>query len=802
MNSEFPPIPFSAPRFTKRRAEKPKLRPLSAELLARRGEIARILGAKVDILDRTLRTLSAEQRKALFYKVTHDGPVSLSGTGLKPLVDRSSNITLVVPTGENLDSFKAKLSVFETDQAQNGYVKNRDLARIHDIQPGQPKDRLSDELYADYEKLVKQERIICEIELLSLERGPKKQRAEIRDTLQALSNAFSRGVHGTLYEHEERQGCCRAVISVTGAMFQKLVEELNWQRRISWFEPKPRFETIHTIWDNFQFSSLVPIAAPDETAPAICIIDSGVSPGNPFLAPVVRDDLLHSFLKHEPENCYDETGHGSAVASLAAYNALNVAAEAVNIPKAWIASARILGKDNRLEDERLFSKLIEEAVLHFVARGVRIFNLSIGDRAKRWNQDTKRTQPRNSWVARTIDRLCYENDIVFVTAAGNLTIDEVQGFTSNSKPYPNYLLDESCRILDPAQAALALTVGSIAPGTRIANSVDTAIAEDSSPSPFTRTGPGIKRETKPELVDFGGNLTQNEDGTMIRNNVGLDVITASHQLSPAIARSRGTSLAAPRVAHKLAVVLHELQKNGLGSISAPLLKAFLVNSSAHRIDTRAFRSSMTGDTVGKDWICALGHGLADAGRATECDDYSALLFYQGAIKPSQIAYFEVPVPGDLIQSSGRKRLTVTVVHHPPVQRWGLESYLAIDLKWRMFRGNISREQIERCFSGPDEEDPTTASNVDTPQEIPFEYKLNRRSRGCIQHDWHEWQQHAAEYSHQPYTLAIASYLRWHGRKVAPIPFAVVVRVEELGGTVPIYAKIQSHVQAKVNVGTK
>jgi hypothetical protein len=61
---------------------------------------------------------------------------------------------------------------------------------------------------------------------------------------------------------------------------------------------------------------------------------------------------------------------------------------------------------------------------------------------------------------------------------------------------------------------------------------------------------------------------------MIRSNVGLDVIVASHQLTPAAARSRGTSLAAPRVSHKLAVVLKDLESMGLSNVSAPLLKAF------------------------------------------------------------------------------------------------------------------------------------------------------------------------------------------------------------------------------------
>jgi len=80
MNNEFPPKSLAKPTYQDRRKVRPPRPPLAPEVLARRGEIARVLGVKVDGLNKLLNRLTNEQRKAIFFKVTHDGPINLSGT--------------------------------------------------------------------------------------------------------------------------------------------------------------------------------------------------------------------------------------------------------------------------------------------------------------------------------------------------------------------------------------------------------------------------------------------------------------------------------------------------------------------------------------------------------------------------------------------------------------------------------------------------------------------------------------------------------------------------------------------------
>lgn len=178
-------------------------------------------------------------------------------------------------------------------------------------------------------------------------------------------------------------------------MFQRLVEETEWQRKISWFEPKPQFETFHTIWNNFEFDKLGPITPPSNDAPVVCIIDSGVTPGNPFLKPVTKTDLLKSFLKHEPDNPNDGNGHGSGVASLAAYYGLNLDEAAGECRQSLDCGSSYWGTTIRLKRNRGLSRLIEEVVDVFVPLGVRIFNLSVGDLAKKWNQGFQENSAEN-----------------------------------------------------------------------------------------------------------------------------------------------------------------------------------------------------------------------------------------------------------------------------------------------------------------------------------------------------------------------------------------------------------------------
>jgi hypothetical protein len=793
MNQDFPPFALPAPLVVGRRRSKGLFVPLEPERIERRQEIAKSLNDQLSFVSRRFRQMTEEQRKAVFYKLEHEGRVKLSGIGLKTIAE-NDDVTIAVPNREtirtgSLDQFAAKISDFGEGRLTNGQPQNPQIGRLTSITEGEPTDRLSDSLLRNYETLVRENWVTIEIEILSLLQGASQQREDLRQ-IRAEIETEIRGT-GTIYEHEDSGCISRVVLGCDGHTFKRLVEEAQWQVKVTWFESRPKFETFFSEISEFEIQRIEELAPPDENAPIVCIVDSGITHGNPFLEPVTKEELLHCFL--QPNGRYgthDEVrpdGHGSGVASLAAYHSLNIADGGVNTGKLWIASARVLD-ENCEAGNRLFSKMLREVVTTFKPLGVKIFNVSINDRDQHWHENNRRSVPRNSWIARSIDKLAFENDVVFVVSSGNLKDEHVEDFLSNGSPYPDYFIDDGASILDPAQAALALTVGAISPGTLAAGRVAhlSAIADANHPAPFTRCGPGINKEIKPELVEHGGNYLVDEHNAVF-TNPGTNILMASNKLTPAITTACGTSFSTPKVTHKLALVLSDLESLGLRDVSAPLLKALIVNSGSYDFMGEHFErfKNDIDNLKQRYWLHVLGHGLPDDLRATYCDDYSALLYFQGEIESNDVAYFSIPVPEVLANARrGTKRISVTLAFDSEVQNWGLEEYLGTKLKWRIFRGNINPEDVVYALSSEDD-DVVLPAELNNPR-----LGIELRSRGTIQHDVYEWEIHQPGYSENNYTLAVVSHKKW-SRNVAPVRYGLVVRIEETTRTAPIYSEIQN-----------
>ena len=585
----------------------------------------------------------------------------------------------------------------------------------------------------------------------------------------------------------------RVVIGCTGAAFREIVEGQQWQTSVTAIDERPTFETFFTTVRDFTVDRAGPINSPRPGAPTICIIDSGVALGNPFIAAVSRPDLSYSFLAGRPDDKADETGHGSASASLASYYALNLAAGAENLGRFWIASARILDEHDHCPD-RLLSAVIREVVSTLAPLGVRIFNLSVNVLGRAWNVVNRRIYPKRSWVARTIDQLTRDADVVFVISTGNLSMDTVRSL-SDVRPYPLYLADEQCSLLDPGQASLALTVGSLAATTQLVGQAanSRAIAVRNQPSPFTRRGPGIRGEFKPELVEFGGNLARHQDGT-IERNAGCSVIVASNALAPPISWDVGTSLSAPKVSHQIAIILEDLRTLGIEP-QAALLKAFAVNSAMYPSEddaVEAFDQAVRG-IEGFDWRNIYGYGVSSSDRATYCDDFTTILYYQGELEHDIVAFLDIPVPVALVDIPRQdKVLTVTVVYHPEVHLRRLSDYVGTSLRWRVFRGDTSKEDVMATMSSD--------ADIEDARELPnAAHGIQKRSKGCVQHDAFVWRDHRAEFSANNYTLAITTFERWGLGNRDPVPFAVVVKLEERSRTVPIYNWIEAELAERVAV---
>lgn len=780
MNPEFPPLKFAPPSIRPRRRERP--RPIDLPVLSsqQRREIQhRILTQRQEI-DRRLKELSAEQKRAVFLRIKHDRPLTqkdFAGTGLVFMSGPGESESLVVSKKAGLEKFDERMTKF-AEGDEPGRPKGTELAeKLRSLELGEPKDRLSSEVFAAYEQWIRKDWLIYEIEIVSLDTHPTTQKRELESIRGELSAALGH-IHGHVFEHEDSGRSCHIVLRSTGAKFRELVEDAKWWRKITYFDERPRFETFSEAFENCQVGE-VSIEAPPADAETICVVDSGVAGENPFLKPVLRRDISNSFV-YGCSPTEDACGHGSGVASLAAYYSIEYQRGGVNRAAAFIASARVMTDEGQLdiprvvdngEDARnsawLLSRLLRKVVSHFQPLGVRIFVLSLQIHGHIWSHAQRRQVARNAWTARTLDKLSREFGVVFVTITGNVSLDEIADLLGGSD-YPAHLLSPLAKVLDPGHAALAVTVGSVAQSARVIIAPHTAIAEPGQPSPFTRSGPGFGDSIKPDFVERGGNLVRDSRSGAVRENAGTNVVMASGKLTPVLQHAHGTSFAAPRVAHHLAVILRDLKALGIDP-SAQLMRAMLGASA-----TRADGSEMPDDKDGN--LALLGFGQPDGFGALNCAKHTALLYWQGEMPVNNTAIFRIHVPVELAGQPGRKRIVVSIAGAPPVQSWGVAEYLGAEMKFRLFRGDCDAAQVEAKMQR-DEDEENVASKLDV-DELKTELGITRRSSGTLQVDAHIWTKHEADYSADDYTLGVTLSAASWCKERETIPIAVVVRLED------------------------
>ena len=125
--------------------------------------------------------------------------------------------------------------------------------------------------------------------------------------------------------------------------------------------------------------------------------------------------------------------------------------------QARLLSGKIVNDAGNFDDRRLVPAQVDEIVRALHPFGCRIFNLSL-----EFMRSVYSGGKAGLWTA-TLDLLARELDILFVVSCGSSGRLPANGdHEDHLLGYPRYLLQESSRILEPAAAANALSVGAIA----------------------------------------------------------------------------------------------------------------------------------------------------------------------------------------------------------------------------------------------------------------------------------------------------------------------------------------------------
>jgi hypothetical protein len=410
----------------------------------------------------------------------------------------------------------------------------------------------------------------------------------------------------------------------------------------------------------------------------------------------------------------------------------------------------------------------------------------------------------SAWAA-AIDQLTWNNDILFIVAAGNLPLNHKIGFTRLSvrdhllanRPYPDYLLEDSCRVANPAQSFQSLTVGSIA-----LNSANVSpwfsIAQQDKPSAFSCSGLGIWDTIKPEVVEYGGDFAQ--DGGVPPNitypkDLCPELVRSTLNGGPAIASDAvGTSFAAPKVSHIAACLAAELPDE-----SCLLYRALIVQSARWPEWTIA-------DNLDKlHVIRQIGYGIPDIDRALGNAPNRIALITRGEqhIKARQAHIYQVKLP-EKLRSQGEElemllEVTLSYKAQPRRTRRNRRKYLSTWLDWDCSKKGEDPERflarILEKYDAPEDSDKG---------ESIFKWMLGKqnnygkikdvsRSAGTLQKDWTIVKSFELT---EAFCIAVVGHEGWNNDPDATVPYSLAVSFEAVQANIPIYAAL---VEAQVEL---
>jgi hypothetical protein len=544
------------------------------------------------------------------------------------------------------------------------------------------------------------------------------------------------------------------LIVIRAALRGTLLRKLCTASEVALIDLRPTPDLDLAPLSKITISDLPSATPPSPSAPLIGIVDSGLN-AHPMLAPAT----IGSFGLPNSLGDADDHGHGTRVAGIAVYGDVLERIETKNFAAPFgLVSAKVVNSKGQFDDKLAIAEQMRDAIRELNARGCRIINISLGDADMVPYADGR----SSAWAA-TLDEMARTLDVLIIVSAGNSCSGARAPWGTDPDgivtAYPKYLFEPSNRIIDPAMAACILTVGSLAHSNGLRpDPHETAdirpLTDPDQPTPVTRAGPGVNGAVKPELVDYGGTAVFNGGTQKLMHGANWDlagIVTTHAKYQDALfTAATGTSMAAPRVAFKAALLLRRFPES-----SANLLRAFLATCANVPEAAVACLDSVAYDAVQR----CCGYGMPDVEKALSSEEQRVIRYAdKQSFEIDQFALYEVPIPEDFRRVKGCRHIREIYEHY----RWRPKGE-----EWPELPGR------NNCKLEPGYK----ARQPSTLQSAVFVMKRDVETYGEV------------------YYLAVFADRRWAGEDVSHQRYSVVVELMH-EGEVQLYQQSQLYEEAR------
>lgn len=528
------------------------------------------------------------------------------------------------------------------------------------------------------------------------------------------------------------------------------------------------------------------ILSPEEDAPIVCVIDSGIQEGHRYISSsIISEESL--CLIPDTTDVSDEVsggGHGTRVTGAILFPDTIPRDGTYQLP-CKIRNIKVLDNHNNMPLELSPTYVVPTVVKHFFTdnpKPSRIYNHSIGEKFSFTS-----LKHMSAWAAQ-IDLQSYEQDILFVQAAGNIPPEIISSLLKSGHSYPEYFNSDSARLANPAQSLQALTVGSVSLIDYETEDV-CSMGGKGQISSFSRVGPGIWDTIKPDVVEYGGTHAINKDGHDV-------ILTTPKEVCPELIRKSppgasfdsdaiGTSFSAPKVTH----IISEIEK--VMPNSSALLYRALVAQSARWPD---FGQGLDADGC-QDKLRHLGYGFPNADRATHNNDYRVTLvtsddMYLGEGE-SHIYSMKIP---DSLNRPGEDfdilvEVTLSYSAKPRRTRRYLKGYLSTWLDWVCSKNGEHADTFARriFIEGKAVEDEGNFKWMIGESRSPGQGIISNfsRSRGTLQKDWCIIKSNQLS---DAFCIAVRGHKGWSS--VFKAKYSLAVSFEAIAQDIEIYEPIR------------